>query len=265
MASAPRYMLACVLAAVVGVGCAAPPATPAPAAQAVPPLQTGQTTIVMAQAAAAAPQQTLPQFLGLTGLGKAACGGANCVRNKLGKFYPGLEGKPKVLAISDPANLDSPSPATSVAADVKAQQDAAEQKIKGLRYLATIGCGGCYPDIEKALLASLDDCTEEVRYEGAQALRKAAGSPCQLCRQSSCCSPAIRKKLREIACGVDEKKCYKEPSARVRRVARLALGRCGPQPQQSGIPEEGPGREDRPAGKHSPPMEGTAMIAPLLR
>jgi len=207
---------------------------------------TGEATIVVGQQCCA--KQTLPEFLGLTGLFKAGAGCFGRLRNLLGSYYPGLESQPPMLAISDPANLDSPNPAVAAAADIKAQEDAAPQKIKALRYLAQIGCGGCYPDVEKAFLTALDDCTEEVRYEAAEALRKAAGDPCQFCQQTSCCSPAVRKKLKEVGTGLDEKThCYKEPSPRVRRVARLALERCGGPPPEQPRPEEGPAQEDLPA------------------
>ena len=93
------------------------------------------------------------------------------IRNLLGMRFPGLEAKPPLLAITDPANMteDSP-PAVKAAAEIKAQEDQAAQKIKALRYLATIGCGGCYPDVEDAFLAALDDCTEEVKeaFEAAE-------------------------------------------------------------------------------------------------
>jgi hypothetical protein len=251
MGSTLRCMSVCALAIAACVGCASAPSAPVPPIP-TPPIAAGQTTIMMAQPPSA-PAQTLPDFLGITGLFKAGGGCLNRSRNMLGKYFPGMEAKPAALAISDPANLESPSPAAAAAADVKAQEDGAEQKVKGIRYLAKVGCGDCYPDVEKALLAALDDCTEDVRFAGAQALRDAAGDPCQSCRHTSCCSPEVRTKLREIGCGIDEKtKCYKEPSARVRRMARLALSGCGCAPQQSGIPEEGPGIEDQPAEEPLP-------------
>ncbi|MDZ4817352.1 MAG: hypothetical protein SGJ20_00090, partial [Planctomycetota bacterium] len=67
------------------------------------------------------------------------------ILSRLGSRFPGLEPKPALLPISDPANLESPNPAVATAAGVKADEDAAAQKVKAIRYLATIGCGGCYP------------------------------------------------------------------------------------------------------------------------
>jgi hypothetical protein len=253
----------CVLLAALCLGCAAAPiAAPSAAPPAPPALSTGPATIVVGQQPCC-PKQTLPEFLGLTGLCKAAGGLLTRLRARLGMRWPGLEGKPAVLPITDPANADSSNPAVSAAAEIKAEEDAAPQKIKGLRYLATIGCGGCYPDVEQALLAGLDDCTEEVRYEAAAALRSTAGNPCQFCRDDKCCSPAVRKRLQDIAFGVKEDTgCYKESSARVRRMARLALaGCCGtPEEQQQSTPVEGPGAPE--AGEGPAPLEATAIPRP---
>ena len=116
-------------------------------------------------------------------------------------------------SITDPANADSPTPAVSTAAEVKAEEDAAPQKIKALRYLATIGCTECYPDIEKAMLAALDDCTESVRYEAVKAIRKTAGDPCQACLATRCCRPEILKRLQKMAYDMRDGCCYKESSA----------------------------------------------------
>jgi hypothetical protein len=163
-----------------------------------------------------------------------------------------------MTAIADPANLKSPNPAVAAAADVKAQEDAAPQKIKALNYLAKVGCVSCYPDIEKAFLAALDDCTESVRFAAVQYLCDMAGRPCQCCGEKSCCTPALHKRLKDVALGVNEKtKCWKESSPRVRRVARLALERCccPPTPEaqpQQGHPEEGPEKKDLPIAPEAP-------------
>ena len=231
--------------AVLCLGCASVPAAAPPVpAPAAPPVTTGPATIVVGQDPCC-PEQTLPEFLGITGLFRAAGALVTRIRSRLGMRFPGLEGRPPVLPITDPANLDSPNPAVSAAAEVKAQEDAADQKIKGLRYLATIGCGGCYPDVEQALLAGLDDCTEVVRYEAASALRNTAGNPCQFCSSDKCCSPTVQKKLQDVAYGVeDDTGCPTEPSARVRRMARLALAGCGGPIAESPTPLEGPGNPD---------------------
>ena len=49
------------------------------------------------------------------------------------------------------------SPAVKAAAEAKAEEDQAPQKAKAIRYLASLGCGKCYPDTEEALLADSTD------------------------------------------------------------------------------------------------------------
>ena len=236
----------CVLMAGICPGCAsvvppAGPAAPAPAAAA-------------AAAPAAKASCTLPQFLGLCDLNQCATAHIQGLRNCLGMQFPGLEAKPPLRSIADPANAAATSPEVSSAAKIKQDEDMADQKIKALRDLAGVGCANCYPDVEKSFLDALSDCTEVVRFEAIQALRKEAGCPCQNCRQDCCCTPAIQKRLEEIGCGIDDKTgCYKERSARVRRVARLALQHCPPlQPpeKEEKIPIKG---GERGENKGEPP------------
>jgi len=161
---------------VLCLGCAAassPVPSPIPEPSS-PTLQVGDTTVVALSppAAPCCKKQTLPQFLGLD---KLAGGLVGLVRNigarissrldLAGRFPAIQDPPPPVLAITDPANLspDSP-PSVQAAAEVKAEEDSAAQKVQALKYLATIGCGGCYPSVEDALLAALDDCNEEVRF-----------------------------------------------------------------------------------------------------
>ncbi len=175
----------------------------------------------------------------------------------LGLIFPGLEPGPPLLPITDPANLASDNPAVAAAAAAKAEEDQAEQKIKAIRYLATLGCAGCYPGIEEALLAALDDCTERVRYEAVRALRDLSGNPCSSCKEKACCSEKVRKKLDDIANKTNDEDCFLEPSERVRRLARAGLSNCGTPPvtPEPNNPEEGPNDEDLPganvAGKKS--------------
>ncbi len=142
-----------------------------------------------------------------------------------------------MLPITDPANLseDSP-PAVQAAAAIKQEEDAAPQKIMAIRYLATLGCGGCYEKVEDALLEGLSDCTEEVRFEAVKALQCKPDCGCKYCSSPSCCSDKVRKKLEELTT------CEKEPSARVRRVARMALACCATKPlkESETVPREGP-------------------------
>ncbi len=213
-----------------------------------------------AAAPAAASAAVAPAAPHVGCLGRAACGLRillDRIRNRLGMRFPGLEAKPPVTAITDPANAESPTPAVATAAEVKAEEDAAPQKIKALRYLATVGCTECYPDIEKALLAALDDCTESVRYEAVKAIRKTAGDPCQRCQATRCCRPEILKRLQKMAYDMRDECCYQESSARVRRLARLVLGECnGEMIIEPAAPTEGPSRA--PQGEGAAPASGNS-------
>ncbi len=121
--------------------------------------------------------------------------------------------------------MESQNPAIKAAAKIKAEEDLAPQKIKAIKYLGTVGCG-CYPGVRDSLMAALDDCTEEVRYEAAIALCQVAGNPCKNCDKSGCCNAEVMNKLNEIAYGQDAKGCYKESSSRVRAAATNALNAC---------------------------------------
>ncbi|HLJ12375.1 MAG TPA: hypothetical protein VKU82_14365, partial [Planctomycetaceae bacterium] len=209
-----------------GAGAAPPPPTSA---------QAGTQTIV-AIAPPAAPQQNLLDFLGITAIGKCIGQGFTALMGMLPNIFPGMNNglaemmnQPPVLAVNDPANLKSSNPAVQAAAAAMQDEDAAPQKIAALEFFAKHGCTSCYPEIEKAMLASLDDCVESVRFAAATAIYEAAGHPCKFCNPGTCCSPAIRERLMEIGYKLSEKTgCPMEPSARVRRVARLALLACGP-------------------------------------
>jgi HEAT repeat protein len=168
---------------------------------------------------------TLWSFLGIP---QAANKIRDAATNRLGNS-PDSERTNPLTRIADPANLQSPNPSIQAAAKIKQQEDLAPQKIKAIKYLATVGCG-CYQnkkgvDVRAALLDSLDDCTEEVRYEAAKALAKVAGDCCDKCGDS-CCNAKVMNKLKELADGTDERCCQKEPSERVRQAARQALNAC---------------------------------------
>ena len=141
--------------------------------------------------------------------------------------HPDSERTNPLTRIADPANLDPKMPKSiQTAAKIKQQEDLAPQKIKAIKYLATVGCG-CYQKmgVREALLESLDDCTEDVRYEAAKALAKVAGNCCDKCGDT-CCNAKVMNKLKEMADGTDDRCCQKEPSARVRQAAREALNAC---------------------------------------
>jgi hypothetical protein len=223
-----------------------------------------------------APIPTVWDKLGITGgLSKLR----NATVNRNGN-RPELEKKPPLKTIADPANLDPKMPkAVQAAAAIKQQEDLAPQKIKAIKYLATMGCG-CYQktvDVRGALLEALDDCTEEVRYEAATALCQVAGDPCSQCG-GTCCNAETMNKLQEHASGKDANGCFKETSERVRNMAQGALDACrrklppgpaevAPIPQVPGgekpVPVQQPGGE-RPSGVRGgpTPVQPRPQIAP---
>lgn len=209
-----------------------------------------------------APQPTIWSFLGIPqGMHKIHDG----LFNRKGK-HPGLERKDALLRIADPANLVSEIPAIKAAAEIKADADLAPQKIKAIKYLAEVGCAcsSQKADVQAALLAALDDCTEDVRYEAAVAICKTAASPCSNCG-STCCGDDIVKKLTDMAFGQDDNGCWKEASARVRAAAQSALNAC---PGLTPIPEvpEGGERapEAAPVSMHSNSAAMMPMATPTL-
>ena len=187
-------------------------------------------TVCAAQGAAE--PQTLWSFLGIT---HVLHKGADAHLNRKGN-HPGHERKPLLKALADPENLKSGNPAIKKAAEIKTDQDLAPQKVKAIKYLSLIACG-CYPGVREALLAALDDCTEEVRYEAAMAFCRASGNPCNVCAKGSCCSPEVVKKLRDMAEGMDSNGCCKEPSQRVREAAAMAANACLMQMPVTPLPE----------------------------
>ena len=211
-----------------------------------------QTPAAPAPAApAAAAPTTLWSFLG--------CKAATCAKLKASKInakgcHPEKEKKPLLKAIADPENLQSKNAAIQTAAQVKTEEDLARQKIKAIKYLGAMGCG-CYPGVKEALLAALDDCTEEVRFAAAVALIQAAGGCCGMqdspppprglfhlydCPEEpqpmtcgcgkTCCDEEVRKKLVDVAFEQTGPNCWKEPSARVRGAAAQALAMCDARP-----------------------------------
>ena len=193
---------------------------------------------------------------------------ANVV-NRRGRL-PGLEKKPMLRSIADPANLVPEAPKViAVAAKVKQSEDQAAQKIKAIRYLAKIGCD-CYDfdnSITQAFVAALEDCTEKVRLAAAKALADAAkDESCDECKQRGCCSVAVRKKLSELAYKTDDDGYFAEPSERVRKAAELALSRCGgapiePDPDQPRIPAD----PDRPRPPADASVENETDIEAAIR
>lgn len=170
--------------------------------------------------------------------------------NRLGN-NPQRERVPPLKRIADPANLESKNPAIAAAAKIKKDQDLAPQKIKAIKYLGSIAC--CCPtnkeDVKNALLAALNDCTDEVRQAAATAICHAAGNPCTICNECSCCTADVMNKLNEMANEQDEKGCWKEPNPAVRQAAALALEACrrvrGPEPAPTVAPVQEEEKERR--------------------
>ena len=100
---------------------------------------------------------------------------------------PQRESKPKLVKLTDAANLAPEGPKVlKAAAEIKMAEDLAPQKIKAIKYLATIGCG-CYNKknadmVETAILEALDDCTADVRREAINLVIKQAGGGCCSCQ-----------------------------------------------------------------------------------
>lgn len=158
---------------------------------------------------------------------------------------PERELKPPVKRIADPANLESEVPAIKKAAEIKQAEDAKQQKIKAVRYLAeSAGCG-CYDEegeVTDALVAALDDCTEEVRFATVKALLARAESqkkngPCSRC-SGGCCNQKLIDKLSSLVYDLDDKGCRVEPSERVRTTAKAVLQICCPAQCQNYYPQQ---------------------------
>ena len=218
-------------------------------------------TLAPSYAAAQNPPVTLWSFLGVPRQPIRKLNGM--LVNRHGNL-PQHELKPPLLAIADPRNLLSKNPAIKKAAEIKAEEDLKKQKIKALKYLGTIGCP-CYPGVTEALIAALDDCTEDVRVQAAKAIEASAtkshkerkaerkqarkdrrqqrhsGQPdssecesCQMCGQcggKGCCREDLTKRLAEIVYDKDENGCWVESSAKVRSAALSALCACHPNMQ----------------------------------
>lgn len=259
-----------------------------------------------AQTPAPAPAAT-PTMWNWLGLPKQPLSG---IVNRNGNF-PGSERKPRLKGIAAPENLASKNPAIKKAAEIKAEEDLAKQKIKAIKYLADVGCGGCYEGVAEALSAALDDCTEAVRYEAVKAIIKTSscgqdrcsqqaqrsiktcheathdamvacmkngcsamhllcgkpgpdgvtlksklhGGGCQsqgcpscrcACGDGNCCKSEILNKLSTMAYEKDDRGCYKEPSPRVRAMAKQALRACRSQVRPYTGEEMGPVPEEVP-------------------
>ncbi len=203
-----RIYLACVLASTVG--CVAP----------------------------AMPVTTVWQRLGIPQAGVRLRDG---MLNRRGNF-PGMERKPPLLKIADPANLEPGKPEMlKAAAKIKQEQDLKKQKLKALKYLAEINCG-CYDkdgEVEAAFLEALADCDPEIRTAAIEGLDKAAGecSKCKTGCETTCCTKKILEKLHDVAYGMEDG-CFKEPVAEIRQAAKALYCKCPPPAGEPIVPEE---------------------------
>lgn len=216
--------------------------------------------------------QTLFNFLGIPkGVQKVK----DAMLNRRGNF-PGLERKPVRKGMSDPAFLEEEiakgvkmPKALQEAAKIKIQEDLKAQKIKAVKYLASVGCGTDYNDdkaITAALLEALNDNTEEVRLAAVKAIGKVAKDEAgERCKTKSCCEIEILEQLANMVYARDEYGCYVEPSERVREAALETMQTCcsgeGPVEliEEGEVePPEGPGLDDSP--REPPEGSGDSVI-----
>jgi hypothetical protein len=173
------------------------------------------------------PTATLWDKLGITG---ASARLRDSTINRSGNF-PGLEKKPPLLRLADPANLAPEKPEMiKTAAKIKQDQDLKKQKIKAIKFLAEVNCGCHNKDdaVAKALLEALGDCDPDVRKAGVEAICTTAGN-CAKCRtgcETTCCSEEILKKLNALAYEKDSKGCYVEAVPEIRSMAAAAIRKC---------------------------------------
>lgn len=196
---------------------------------------------IMSTAGCVAPETPVPTVWQRLGVPQAGARLRDGIVNRRGNF-PGLEKKPPVLALADPANLEADMPdMIKAAAEIKQDQDLKKQKIKAIKFLATVNCG-CYnkdDKVETAMLAALEDCDPDVRSAAIEGLSDAAGGAgrCRTGCAVTCCTKDILDKIEDIATGIEDG-CYKEPNAEIRRAARELMRSCPPPPVEPIEPEE---------------------------
>lgn len=145
--------------------------------------------------------------------------------------------------------------AMGLASQLKKEEKKAPLKIQAIKYLGTLDCQ-CYPEVVDALLDSLEDCNEKVRYEALQALankckdkkcilsclhhdKKSCGTDqcgvCDDCTNSNCppcdcpgcmCQKKVIDRLNALLLARDEFGCLKEKSERIRALATEMIERC---------------------------------------
>ena len=213
-------------------------------------------------AAAAAPPTTLWTFLGFNQMG--ACLGktaghiaqkplvktvCNSVVNPMLQTLGLLPPEAAAAAAGAGAGPGGPPPAVALAGQIAAENSPAnvQLKVKAIRYLASVDCI-CYPEVIDALLASLDDCAEPVRYEALRALQKGCtAGGCAACydpvsgvNSPPCsCQTRVIVRLSDLLLIRDANAQLLERSHRVRQLAQQMLESClRRRPiQQPGLPD----------------------------
>ncbi|MEX2187746.1 MAG: hypothetical protein WD875_13160 [Pirellulales bacterium] len=216
----------------------------------------GAGTLAEAQnAPPAAPVGSAPTLWHYLGLRQGSWMKRDAFLNKRGN-RPGLERKPPLKRIADPSLAEVDNAAIKKAQQIKAEEDLAPQKIKAIKFLATLGCEKCYGGIEEAMLESLKDCTEEVRYETVKALGTIPNGDCPMC-DNDCCTEKITEQLAKMAYerDPDHPDCWLEPSARIREEAKATMSICCP--NRGAPPSAEPVIENRPPIEPgtTPPIE----------
>lgn len=142
--------------------------------------------------------------------------------------HPERERIPWLKRIAAKENLESPNKAIKRAAQIKEQEDLVKQKIKAIKYLGIMGCC-CYDEdgsVTEALLAALDDCTPLVRKTTVEVI---SGNFCGRTGPNTCtCKKELVEKLADMAWGIDDKGCYKEPDPEIRGLAAQVVCSCCP-------------------------------------
>lgn len=222
----------------------------------------GAGTLAEAQnAPPAAPIGPAPTLWHYLGLRQGSWMRRDAFLNRSGN-RPGLERKPPLKRLADPSLAEVDNAAIKKAQKIKAEEELAPQKIKAIKYLATLGCEKCYGGIEEAMLESLKDCTEEVRYETVVALGTIPNGDCPMC-DNDCCTEKITEELAKIAYerDPDHPDCWYEPSARIREAAKETMSVCCPNRGAPPTAEVVPDMPPEEGGPTPPPVEGGGRSA----
>lgn len=136
--------------------------------------------------------------------------------------------------------------ALGLAAKLKMEEKKIPLKLQAIKYLATQDCL-CNPEVVEALLQTLDDCAEQVRWEALKALHKKCndcGGGSEGCADGKCnllhghkhkkdqtaagcqCQRKVVQRLNALLLARDETGCLKEKSERIRALAQQMIEEC---------------------------------------